>query len=210
MENNKQAKQAKIVYQNFDNRWRDFKKHNPISRIVFYFMDRAVIITLVKISPKSILDIGCGIGRSMSKFKNIGFKVVGIDNSPSSIIACESKGFKVGEDIIKMDASHLDFNNGSFEVVFSEGLLEHFENYQPFVEEMVRVSNKFVLLIQPNFHSLAGKIINLATRILKRENPEELPYRMEYYINSFNKYGCKLELRKSVFFNAFTVLLFKK
>ncbi len=202
--------QEKIVYNNFDKRWRGFKKHNIISRIVFYYMDRQVIKALLSISPESILDVGCGIGRSMSKFKSLGFKMIGIDNSRSSIEACQAKGFILGKDIFKMDAAKMDFSDASFDVVFSEGLLEHFENYDPFVKEMVRVSKKYILLIQPNSHSLAGKILNTATRILKKENPEELPYKMKDYINSFNNCNCKLIFQKPAFWNAFVVLLFQK
>jgi len=206
---NDSQEQARNVYKKFDDRWCGFEKHNPVSRIVFYAMDRQVLKVLLTISRGSILDIGCGIGRSLTKFRRLGFSVVGIDNSPSSIEACSKKGLKPGKDVFKMDASAIGFRDSSFDVVFSEGLLEHFENYDPFVREMVRVSGKYILLIQPNYHSLAGKTINLATRIIKKENPKEIPYRMEDYVESFKKYGCELVLQRSAFFDAFRVFLFK-
>lgn len=203
--------QEKIVYERFDERWHGFKKHNIISKFIMYLMDRGVIKVLLGISAKTILDVGCGVGRTMSKFKKLGFEVVGIDNSKTSIAICEKRGFKVGREIFETDITQNKFSDSSFDVVFSEGLLEHFKNYEPLIKEMVRVSKKYILLIQPNFHSICGKILNIVTyKILKKENPEEIPYKMGDYIESFKKYNCKLVLQKRAVFGAFAVLLFQK
>lgn len=202
--------QEKFVYKSFDEHWRRFEKYSVISRLIMNERDRPIAKMLSEISPKNILDIGCGIGRTILKFKKLGLETVGIDNSESSIALCERKGLKIGKEIIKMNADSLRFSNSSFDVVFAEGLLEHFENYEPFVKEMVRVSRKYVLLLQPNAHSVCGKILNLAIEKLTRGNVKEIPYQMEDYIKSFEKYGCKLVKSHPAFFNAFAVLLFQK
>lgn len=205
MDNNK-PEQEKIVYNDFDKHWRGLKNYNIITKLNMYLIDRQIIKTLLDISPKTILDVGCGIGRTMSKFKKFGFKAIGIDNSEASIDFCQKKGL----DVILMDASKMNFPNNSFDVVFAEGLLEHFENYEPFAKEMIRVSKKHILLMQPNCHSLCGKILNIAIETLTKGNIKEIPYRMEEYIESFEKYGCKLILRRPALFNAFAMLLFQK
>ncbi|MEK7071887.1 MAG: class I SAM-dependent methyltransferase [Patescibacteria group bacterium] len=205
MDNNK-SEQEKIVYKDFDKHWRGLKNYNIISKLNMYLIDRQAIKTLLDISPRTILDVGCGIGRTMSKFKELGFKVIGVDNSETSIDFCQKKGLEA----ILMDASNMNFQDNSFDVVFAEGLLEHFENYGPLVKEMIRVSKKHILLVQPNCHSLCGKILNIAIETLTKGNIKEIPYRMEEYIESFRKYGCKLILRRPALFNSFAILLFQK
>lgn len=205
MDNNK-SEQEKIVYKDFDKHWRGLKNYNIITKLNMYLLDRQTVKTLLDIVPRTILDIGCGVGRTMSKFKKFGFKTIGIDNSEASIDFCQKKGL----DVILMDASKMNFPNNSFDVVFAEGLLEHFENYEPFVKEMIRVSKKHILLMQPNCHSLCGKILNIAIEKLTKGNIKEIPYRMEEYTESFEKYGCKLILRRPALFNAFAILLFQK
>ena len=142
----------------------------------------------------------------MSKFKELDFEVTGIDNSESSIAICKKQGLAV----LKMDATSMGFSDNAFDVVFAEGLLEHFEDYEPFVKEMVRVSKKYILLVQPNSHSICGKILTVAIEKLIKNNVKEIPYKMEDYIKSFKKYNCKLILQKSAALYTFAVLLFQK
>jgi SAM-dependent methyltransferase len=204
--NNDVLGREEIVYKNFDAHWNESKKYNIISRINMYLRDCVVIDMLKNISPEIILDVGCGIGRTMSKFKKYGFEVVGIDNSKKSVSFCGKKGLKVSE----MDASSMDFADNSFDVVFAEGLLEHFENYNPLVKEMVRVSERYIILVQPNSHTFFGKILNVATELLTKGNVKELPYKMEDYIKSFKKLNCELISKKSAALNTFAVFLFQK
>lgn len=202
--------QKETVQKCFDRRWKDFRSHNVFSRFIMHLMDLPVKKIIIKISPENILDVGCGIGRTMSKFKKSGFKVTGIDNSEQSLDFCKKLGFVENKEILKMDAAKMNFQDNSFDAVFSEGLLEHFEDFEPFVREMVRVSKKYILLLQPNFHSIAGKILNIATRIIRKGDPGELPYEITDYIKSFGRHNCRLVLAQKAVFGAFTVFLFKK
>ena len=137
------------------------------------------------------------------KFKELGFEVTGIDNSQSGIAICEKKGFKV----FRMDAASMKFGDNSFDVVFAEGLLEHFEDYEPFVREMIRVSKKYILLVQPNAHSILGKIVNIATEKLTKGNVKEIPYKMADFVKSFRKHGCKLLVQRPAALNTYVILL---
>ena len=79
-----------------------------------------------------IIDVGCGSGDSLKLMRDLGFmNVVGIDISKSAIYRCIKKGFILGKDIHVMNAENTFFPNDSFDVVFSEGLWEHFPQQHP-------------------------------------------------------------------------------
>lgn len=195
-----------LVYKKFDEHWKCDKKYNIISRLNMFYRDRQIIIILKKINPKNILDVGCGIGRTINIFKQSDFKVIGIDNSEISVNFCKKNGLEVN----LMDASKTSFLDNSFEVVFAEGLLEHFEDYKPFIKEMARVSKKYILLIQPNAHSFFGKLLKWGIEHFTKNNVKEIPYHMKDYINDFKKYNCKLLINQAAALDTFRVLLFEK
>jgi ubiquinone/menaquinone biosynthesis C-methylase UbiE len=194
------------VYEKFNEHWEGNKKYNIISRLNMFYRDRQIIKVLKEIKPRVILDVGCGIGRTVNVFKKSGFNARGIDNSESSISFCKKNGLEAD----LMDASRINFTDNFFEAVFAEGLLEHFENYEPFVKEMTRVSKKYILLIQPNAHSVFGKLLNWGIEHFTKDNVKEIPYRMEDYAKTFEKYDCKLLSNKGAALNTFRVLLFEK
>lgn len=66
-------------------------------------------------SGQSVLDLGCGAGRTTSHVHNITEKVVGIDLSEALIEAAINKYPDI--DFRVMDASRLDFPDNSFDVL---------------------------------------------------------------------------------------------
>jgi tRNA A22 N-methylase len=83
-------------------------------------------------------------------------------------------------------------------LVFSEGLLEHFKDMQPIVDEMCRISKKYVLVLQPN-HTTASlrrwlyRLFEiLFVSIFRREHVYEIPYTIEDYEKGFKIANFKL------------------
>lgn len=157
----------------------------------------------------SIIDVGCGSGLTLKYFRSRGFdNSIGIDISSKALKRCQEKGFALGRDIFRIDATSISYEDGSFDIVFSWGMLEHFEDYTPFVEEMIRVSRRVVILVQPNVHSLYGFLLFHLTNILGR-GVDEYPYHIEEFIESFESRNCKLMSRKATPFREFEVLVFE-
>jgi len=51
---------------------------------------------------------------------------------------------------IKADVTKwLPFKNGTFDLVYSDGLLEHFIKPKPILQEIFRVSKRYVLTLVP-------------------------------------------------------------
>jgi 2-polyprenyl-3-methyl-5-hydroxy-6-metoxy-1,4-benzoquinol methylase len=87
------------------------------------------------------LEVGCGRGSLSCYFADAGYEVTLLDSSPSVLETAKeiysrngvSGFFHAG------DALSMPFESESFDVVFSIGLLEHFDNIQSLVAEQARV-----------------------------------------------------------------------
>lgn len=75
-----------------------------------------------------LLDIGCNWGRWTIAAARTGYRPIGIDPSFEAIVAARRIGRQLGVDAryLVADARRLPFPNGTFDVVFSYGVLQHF------------------------------------------------------------------------------------
>ena len=93
-----------------------------------------------------ILDVGCGSGTLAHFWKENGYDVTGLDMSDRSLEITSRKGVHcVKGDVTK----RLPFNDNTFDLVYSDGLLEHFIDPKPILEEIFRVSKKKILTMVP-------------------------------------------------------------
>jgi ubiquinone/menaquinone biosynthesis C-methylase UbiE len=165
----------------------------------------------------SIIDIGCGEGRTLSYFREFGLKnSIGIDFSNSALKICEIRGFVIDKDVFLMDALKTRFKNNSFDLVFAEGLLEHYENFLPIAKEMTRLSKKYIMITQPDHFSITGKILNTLISRFWKEVVKEYDYRIKDFIDTFDKLGFKIKimtgphLNNLNFLDTSKILLFEK
>jgi ubiquinone/menaquinone biosynthesis C-methylase UbiE len=125
---------------------------------------------LSKILPKppvKILEVGCGTAYVSLYFAKRGYLTTCLDVN-KFILETAEKNFQkeaIKGDFVVGDAEKLPFKTGSFDVVTSFGLLEHFENPSIAITEMVRVLKPGGLLfadIVPNRFSVQsfGNIFN--------------------------------------------------
>jgi len=155
-----------------------------------------------------ILDMGCGSGRSLEDLRSLGYiNSIGIDTSIKSLELCMSRGFIKEKDVFLEDGTRTRFRNSEFDLIYSQGLLEHFEDYSPFIKEMARISTNYVLIFQPNHYSLYRRVIDLI-----RGTPvdEYTHYREKDYVASFEECGFSFIKRRGINFNEQFALLFAK
>ncbi|MCX6718064.1 MAG: methyltransferase domain-containing protein [Candidatus Staskawiczbacteria bacterium] len=141
---------------NMENVWdKIYKNYEGPDAINKYIYSKLIKVLEKYISPKdSILEAGCGSGYVVSYFQNKGHYSVGLDcNSQPLKIAKEVFGAK---NLKKGDLFDLPFENSSFNIVWNEGVLEHFKMSKSIeaVREMARVSKKYVIIDVPNRYSL--------------------------------------------------------
>ena len=92
---------------------------------------------------KRILEAGCGTGTTLARLR--GYETVGLDYSkPALAIAKHNCGRAVLGDMKKMP-----FKNKEFDVVFNQGVMEHFSGseFAKMMKEMKRVAKKVVVIV---------------------------------------------------------------
>ena len=91
---------------------------------------------------RSILDIGTGTGRFAQFFKDSGFNVVGVDISLRMMAEAREKGVR---DLVRADAQHLPFRDGSFDGSIMIHVLHLVENWVRVVHEVGRVTKRLLI-----------------------------------------------------------------
>jgi methionine biosynthesis protein MetW len=204
---------ASSVAKNFEKLWEKHEKPSFFGELLFKMAESKAIQILKKyVNEKSkVIDVGCGTGRTLSLFRKNGYlNSIGIDVSKKSIEVCTKKGFLPNKDVFLMDINKNRFEDKEFDVVFAEGLLEHFKNFQPVVEELCRISKRYVLLIQPNHFTIFRMLEKIYYLFFPRAVVKELTYKVEDFNKAFEKNGYVLKEFKSSFLNFYWVLLYEK
>lgn len=161
----------------------------------------------------SIVDMGCGGGRTLTVIRENGFKnSIGIDYSIEALKHCEEKGFIINKDVFLIDAKSTPYLDKHFGITFSEGLWEHFTNPEPFIDEQIRITNKYLIVIQPDHFSFFGCLLKIAWDMFasKAGGVKEYSFKIKYFIKYINNKGFKLIDRKGTLFNEQAVLLFQR
>ena len=98
----------------------------------------------------SILDVGCGEGFTLNRLreKGIGKKLEGVEYSKAAI----ELGHKMYPDIkIKQgNIYQLPYKDNAFDLVLCTEVLEHLDDPQKGLKELVRVSKKYLVISVPN------------------------------------------------------------
>jgi cyclopropane fatty-acyl-phospholipid synthase-like methyltransferase len=179
----------------WDEIWRDFKGLNILGRFFKRSQSKALRKILEKIDLKKnakIIDIGCGAGHTLKYFRMLGYRnSVGVDISINSIKLCNKLfGFKLGKDVFRKDITKSRVDK--YDLVFSDGMLEHFKDPSKLVKGICNSSRKWILLFQPNAKSLIGRLKNISEKLGKASWEEEHEYVLSDYMKMFEGSGFEL------------------
>lgn len=133
---------------------KDYWEHNANARdyknpIVKFFVEQRIdwvkkYIDLSKVN--SAYDVGCGDGFATYYFDKIIKNVEGGDIAEYML----KKNPLPKSKLHIIDAENLPMKDNSYELVFTWEVLHHVPNPQKAVDEMARVSKKYVLIFEPN------------------------------------------------------------
>lgn len=87
----------------------------------------------------TVLDAGCGTGFGTSILARRAERAVGIDLKDKLLEYARQEYDRPGLEFRVMDAVDLAFDDGSFDAVVADELLEHLPAHRPFLDEAVRV-----------------------------------------------------------------------
>jgi len=126
--------------------WEDIwkaQKNTLVSKDIFYLIDEIKLSYLLPLLPKAgkTIEVGSGSGRLSCFLASHGYETTCLDYSTEALRVAK-ENYKLANlkgKFVLGDAFYLPFPDYTFDIIFSTGLLEHFENPQPIVSEMVRV-----------------------------------------------------------------------
>lgn len=139
--------------ENFDRSWRTRKEAQynhwtagqPANQIQLAFRSHwevfEELLGPMASTKGKVLEVGCGRGSLSSYFADNGWDCTLLDYSPSVLETAKTVFARNGHSatFVAGDANKLPFDDGSFDVTCSIGLLEHFENVQQVISEQARV-----------------------------------------------------------------------
>lgn len=204
----------------FDTKWVIYHQSYKPTIIGRYFKKSYTMLfqkSFPSVSKNAIiLDVGCGSGYFMNLFRQEGYmRSIGIDLAYSGLLACQRDyNLIIGKDVYQMDALHTSFPSESFDVVFSEGILEHFSrvNFAKCIAEMCRVSRDYVVIIQPNFSSVVRCVAKVfwETFYDSGVGVREYPYLLREFEFLFSFYGFPLFKKALTVTRENAVLVFRR
>lgn len=131
----------------------NYKKHthkNPIQRYLIANFYKGFIEEVKSKKPKTILDVGCGEGFTLELLhdKKIGEKLEGVDFLKTAIeIGKKERPFLT---LKEGTIYKLPYKDNSFDLVICSEVLEHLEDPKKALEELHRVTKKYIVLSVPN------------------------------------------------------------
>ena len=120
--------------------WDDFWAASRNLEDVYGTDDRIIenLEPYVDFNGLRVLEVGAGTGRDADKMRAMGADVVALDYSEESLALMKTSAGD-SYDIVCGDALKMPLSSGSFDVVFHQGLLEHFRNPEALLSENERV-----------------------------------------------------------------------
>lgn len=127
---------------------------------------------------KNVLEIGCGRGTLSCYFSDAGYDCTLVDISSKVINIAETifNENNLKAEFIVDDANNLNFKENTFDIIFSIGLLEHFEDVEQTLKEQYRILNKgglFFAYVVPKYTNNIQREYKWINNILKGYKTEE-------------------------------------
>jgi ubiquinone/menaquinone biosynthesis C-methylase UbiE len=127
------------VWNSFWNKKKDLDKVYPSSPSVL-----KAILSLGSVEGLRILEVGAGTGRDSLELAKAGAKVFILDYSDESLKIISELAAQVPENLflVQGNAFNSPFPSETFDIVFHQGLAEHFKNPLPLIKENARLLKK--------------------------------------------------------------------
>lgn len=171
-------------------------KDDPVNQIQLAFRNHWLLFNTFMDTPlfnggKRVLEVGAGRGSLSSYFSEAGYDCTLLDLSSDVIDIAQQifKNNKLDANFMVGDAYDMDLPDNSFDVVFSIGVFEHFEDIATPIREQIRILDKgglFIAYIVPEYKNNVQKDYSWINDILKgyasdSKSIEQQPSKHEVY-----------------------------
>lgn len=206
----KKINQKKTQEKIWEDQWGEYDK-SVFESLSSRFTKEAYkeIKRFMDINDKLILEAGCGTGRFCLLLANEfpSSKITGIDISDSALriasnakLQLQIKNVEFG----KEDLFFTDYENDYFDVVFNEGVIEHFSleeklTYKEALREMVRITKPQgkVIIAVPNWYCFPHTFYKWFLSLIGKEFKYgyERSFKHKELVNLFKEFNlCNIEL----------------
>ena len=194
---------------NFSFEWLFYRKtqldsHNKSADSLNEFVNKTGF-SPAELKSRMILDVGCGTGRFMEIAGSQGAEVVGVDLSFAVETAVENMKGRPKAHVVQADIFHLPFKPGSFDFIYSLGVLHHTPSTSEAfrrVAPLLRAGGDISIWVYSN-ESRFEKVRNAFTDFY-RFFTSRMPIRLLwwlchvsiplYYLKKLGKFGALLEM----------------
>jgi SAM-dependent methyltransferase len=90
-------------------------------------------------ADRDVLEAGCGIGTDAMQFVRAGARYTGIDFSPTALELAQRRPELAGARLLRASVVELPFDDASFDLVYSNGVIHHLPETRRAVAEFHRV-----------------------------------------------------------------------
>ncbi len=107
------------------------------------------ILAETPVRGKRVLEVGAGSGRDSVALARAGAMAIVLDYSTASLEVARGVAERAGQEVhlVRADALRMPFRDRDVDVVFHQGLLEHFRDPLPLLRENVRVLGRGGILL---------------------------------------------------------------
>jgi SAM-dependent methyltransferase len=109
------------------------------------------------VAGRRVLEVGAGSGRDSLALARDGAVAIVLDYSPASLglVQQQARAERLPVQLVRADALAMPFRDGSIDVVFHQGLLEHFRDPEPLLRENARITRhggRVIVDVPQTFH----------------------------------------------------------
>ena len=153
-----------------------------------------VLAAIAKLNVGTIVEVGAGSGRDLEELHRRGHAVVFSDFSPGAIYRFSRRNPNIPAMVV--DCRHLPFCDNSFDLVFSLGLLEHFErkDRKTIIQEKLRVARRYLLIDVPQTLSVATPIKRVRMALGKWPYDDETQFTFSQLVRELRGAGERHEI----------------
>ncbi len=128
---------------------------NPANRFVADLQDQVLVRLLEPVRGQRVLDIGCGTGRHLLMFLEMGMDITGLDASTHAL-GIAKKRLEHRAELHQGVAEDLPFEDNSFDIATLITTLEFVDDVQKTLEEACRVAKDRIILGVLNRYAIKG------------------------------------------------------
>lgn len=133
--------------------------NHPATQIFIENILNIIKNKISNIKDLTLLDCGCGNGRYLAHFNKLLKSAYGFDYSLQMIKQAKAAGIT---NVMEGNGLNIPFNDDSFDISFGACYIHNLSSELKAVKEMVRISKKYIVIIEPNPVSALG-IYHLVT-----------------------------------------------